>query len=239
MSLAERLTIPPDAMRFPARHVVVCGVLTQDGDEIPVVVKKARRSYRDRFAPSMAERSYATAVALRARGIPTPEPLGAEDIGEESWFVARRIEGAEQIRTWFLRRDDPSRPAPTQDVPFAAIVTELGRIARAMHDSGVHFRDFTDGNILVSAQGTGFRLWLVDLSRARLSSRPVGFWSRWRDLARPGLNRPEDLKLLLSSYFGLPDPPPRALLGVRLLRARIVFWDELKQRLRPWRRERS
>ena len=54
----------------------------------------------------------------------------------------------------------------------------------------------TDGNILVSRDDTGVRLWLVDLSRARISSRPVPFWNRWRDLARPGLNRPEDLELV-------------------------------------------
>jgi tRNA A-37 threonylcarbamoyl transferase component Bud32 len=238
MGLAERIEFPREVVRFPARHEVVAGILRQDGMEIPVVVKKAKRSFRDRFVPSMAERSFATATALLARGLPTPEPFGIELVGQESWFVARRIEGAEQIRTWFLERDDPARPDPALPFPFESIVGELGRLARSMHDAGVFFRDFTDGNILVSGDESGFRLWLVDLSRARLSSRPVPFWNRLRDLARPGLNRPEDIKLLLQSYFGRLDPPRSALLGVRLLRNRIIVWDELKKRLRPWRPER-
>ena len=236
MDLAERIEIPREAVRFPARHEVVAGILRQDGKEIPVVVKKARRSIRDRFVPSMAERSFATATALLARGLPTPEPFGVALVGHESWFVARRIEGAEQIRTWFLNRDDPARPHPALKFSFESVVVELGRLARSMHDAGVFFRDFSDGNILVSRHESGIRLWLVDLSRAQLSSRPVSFFDRLRDLARPGLNRSEDLKLLLQSYFDRPDPPRHALWGVRLLRIRIVVWDELKKRLRPWRR---
>jgi hypothetical protein len=65
---------------------------------------------------------------------------------------------------------------------------------------------------------------------------PVPALRRWRDLARPGLNRQEDLKLLLSSYFEPETVPPLAAVAVPALRRRIVLWDAFKARVRPWRK---
>jgi len=101
--------------------------------------------------------------------------------------------------------------------------------------SGVFFRDLSDGNVLVSGEGASFRLWVVDLNRARLGSR-VGLFRRLRDLSRPGLNRAEDRELLLESYFAPGAVPPRAARLLKVFRARLVLWDALKRRARPWRR---
>jgi hypothetical protein len=230
--LEEALTFPPGGVRHPGRHEVLEAELVRGDERIPVVVKKVLvRGGRDR-----AERSWQVAHELRARGIDTPEPLAAGRVGAEGWFVARRLQGAEQIRRWFLRREDPAQPRPALAYEFSDVVVALGRLARRLHDSGVFFRDFTDGNVLVTAGDGGPRLWLVDLDRARVSRSPVGAFRRLRDLARPGLNRAEDVNLLLSSYFGAAPAPWPALLGVRLLRARIVLWDALKARARPWRK---
>ncbi len=231
-SLAEALTFPPDGLRHPGRHEVVEAVFARGGERIPAVVKKVRvPGGRDRAA-----RSWEAALALRARGIDTPEPLAVGRVGEEGWYVSRRLEGAEQIRKWFLRRDDASRPLPSLPYGFEEIVTALARLARNLHERGVFFRDFTDGNVLVTRGDTGPRLWLVDLDRARVGNAAVPALRRFRDLARPGLNRPDDLKLFLSSYFD-PEPVPlAAALGVRALRRRIVLWDAFKARARPWRK---
>ena len=105
-----------------------------------------------------------------------------------------------------------------------------------MHDSGVFFRDFSDGNVLVTREGAGFSIWLVDLTRARLGERPVSLWNRLRDLSRLGLNRPEDRKLLLSSYFEPETPPGGVEWALSLFRKRIVLWDDSKAWLRPWKR---
>ena len=112
----------------------------------------------------------------------------------------------------------------------------LGELGRRMHDAGVFFRDFTDGNVLVTDEAGSLRLWLVDLNRARVGAAPVPPLSRYRDLARPGLNRREDINLFLSSYFQQNPPPVRAVRAVRLLRRRIVLWDGFKAFARPWRR---
>jgi len=231
-----RLDFPSDSTRYPGRHEVVDATLTRGSERFPVVVKRTRTTLKQRLGRTKAARSFETARALLARGLPTPEPIGFEVREGESWFVARRVNGAVQVRRWFLHRDDPSRFAPPElPIPFDEVVRALGRLARAMHDAGVFFRDFTDGNVLVTDDG-GIRLWLVDLNRVRLYRSPLGRWKRCRDLARPGLNRREDTELLLRAYFEEEEVPGWALPRVRLLRRRIVLWDRLKAALRPWRK---
>jgi len=234
--LAGAIEFSSDAPRFPGRHEVVAAVLRRGGESIPVVVKKTRTSVFERPGRTRSDRSEFVARALIARGIATPEPLGVAHVGGENWFVARRLEGAFQIREWFQYRDDPGRGAPRLRIPLEQVVAALGRLARRMHDQGVFFRDLSDGNVLVTRDGAGFRLWLVDLTRARISPGPVSLWNRLRDLSRPGLNRPEDRKLLLTSYFD-PEPVTGSVeKRLSIFRRRIVLWDGLKARLRPWRR---
>jgi Lipopolysaccharide kinase (Kdo/WaaP) family len=235
-SLLDSLSFSDAPVRHPGRHEVVDAVLARGDERIPVVVKKVPLGLLQRWTTPKALRSFAMARALLARGLATPEPLAAEVVGNESWYVARKLERASQIRAWFLRRDDPGRPDPPLPFTFEQIVEALGGFARRMHDAGVFFRDFTDGNILVTGEEGTPRLWLVDLNRARVLSARVPGLSRYRDLARPGLNRAEDIKFLVSSYFR-PDPaPPGAVLAVRALRLRIVIWDDFKAFARPWRR---
>ncbi len=231
-TLADFLTFPAAGVRHPGRHEVVEAELARGAERIPVVVKKVRvEGRRDRAA-----RSWDVAQALRARGIDTPEPLAAGRVGGEGWYVARRLEGAEQIRRWFLLRDGASHAPPSLPYTFEEIVGALGRLARRLHDSGIFFRDFTDGNVLVTRGDAGPRLWLVDLDRARVGSAPVSALRRWRDLARPGLNRAEDLNLLLSSYFEPGPVSAAAAVGIAALRRRVVLWDAFKAWSRPWRK---
>jgi hypothetical protein len=239
IDLVDQLEFPENVIRYSGRHEVVEAILRRDGEAIPVVVKKTQTALLEREGRTRSDRSAAAARALLERGVSTPEPLGVARTSREDWYVCRRLEGAVQIREWFLHRDDPRHGLPRLRIPFEQIVAALGRLARRMHDGGVFFRDFSDGNILVTREGGGFKLWLVDLTRARFSARPVSLWSRLRDLSRPGLNRAEDQKLLLASYFD-PDPVPGGVEGALMLfRRRIVFWDGLKGRLRPWKKRRK
>ena len=219
-------------VRYPARHTVVDAELLAGGASIPVVVKKTRITWRQRLGITKAERSFRAAKELLARGVATPEPLGFRVFRGEAWYVARRVEGAAQIRAWFLRRDDPGGPPPPLPIPFEDVVRELGRFARRMHDAGVFFRDLSDGNVLVAPGGA---LCVVDLNRARIG-RTVGAFARLRDLSRPGLNQAGDRALLLEGYFAPSPVPAGAGTLLALFRRRLVLWDELKRRARPWRR---
>ena len=126
-------------------------------------------------------------------------------------------------------------PTSAVDATFEEVVDAVARLARRLHDSGVFFRDFTDGNILVTRDDE-LRLWLVDLDRARVGVRALGASRRMRDLARLGLNSAADRNLLVKRYFA-PDPPPAGWpVILSALRHRILVWDALKRILRPWKR---
>lgn len=234
--IAGQLETPPGAVRYQARHDVHDALLVRGSERIPVVVKRIRRDFRQGDGNTRAERAARIARHLLAHGIDTPELLGVEVTPAESVLVVRKVEGCAQVRAWFLRRDDPSRTAPAVRATFDEVVTALGRLARRLHDSGVFFRDFTDGNVLVTRDQQGLRLWLVDLDRARIRRCPLGTFNRLRDLARPGLNRPEDRFLLLGAYFDPAPVPPSVRVVHAAMRHRIVAWNRLKRLLRPWRR---
>jgi tRNA A-37 threonylcarbamoyl transferase component Bud32 len=237
-SIESRLEFPPEGgHRYPGRHVVVDAFFHDRGLAVPAVVKKIRIDWKQRLTgKTKGERSFETARTMRARGLPTPDPLALRVFPDETWFVCRRIEGGEQVRAWFRHRYEADVPPPVLPFPFDQVVEELGRLARALHDRGVFFRDFTDGNILVTADQGKPRLWLVDLERAQILKRPLGSWMRFRDLSRPGLNSAEDRKLFLDSYFHPEETPTKAGLLLSVLRFRIRLWDALKQALRPWRK---
>ncbi len=227
------------ASRYPGRFDVRDAVWSPPGEEpVPVVVKRVPRSRRDRIkGVSRAELSYAMARHLLERGVETPEPLGILETEAETWFIARKIEGAQQIRAWFRHRYEPGVPPPLTRIAFEDVVLGLGNLARRMHDGGVFFRDFTDGNVLVSRTETGdIRLSLVDLDRARIYRKPLGILRRSRDLARPGINTLADRRLFIESYEG--QSATALVVLVTGLRARIRAWDWLKKVLRPWRRAR-
>jgi hypothetical protein len=233
--LSDEIEFPEGATRYPGRHVVVDGVLRRGGEAIPVVVKKTRKSLAERLFGSRSERALAAAKELIARGLPTPEPIGVDDLGAETWYVCRKVEGAAQVRDWFLERDGRGFPPPRVPVPFPELVAALGLLARRMHEAGVFYRDFSDGNVLVTAERGAPRFWLVDLTRARFFPGPVGDLRRLRDLSRLGLNRTGDRKLLLASYVGSDAAPTWFEASLSALRRRILIWDEWKDRLRPWK----
>lgn len=234
--ITAQLEAVPAAERYLARHDVHDAVLVRGEERIPVVVKRIPRDFRQGEGNTRAERAVRIARHLIAHRIDTPEPLGIEVTPEESVLVARKVAGAVQIRAFFLRRDDPAREPPSVRASFEEVVTALGRFARRLHDSGVFFRDLSDGNVLVTEGDGGPRLWLVDLDRARIRKRPLRMLNRLRDLSRPGLGSAEDRQLLLRAYWA-PDPvPPLAPIVHAALKRRLDAWNRLKRVLRPWRR---
>jgi hypothetical protein len=233
--LSDEIEFPEGATRHPGRHVVVDAVLRRGGMAVPVVVKKTRKGLSERLFGSRSERALVAATELIARGLPTPEPIGVDDVGSETWYVCRRVEGASQVRDWFLERDGRGLPPPRVPVPFPELVAALGRLVRRMHDAGVFYRDLSDGNVLVTAERGAPRFWLVDLTRARFFPGPVGAPYRLRDLSRLGLNRAEDRKLLLAAYFASEPVPASFEKALSALRKRILLWDDWKDRLRPWK----
>ncbi|MFQ5350578.1 MAG: lipopolysaccharide kinase InaA family protein, partial [Thermoanaerobaculia bacterium] len=174
-----------------------------------VVVKQfrnqtLRQRLRRRLGGSKAERNWRTALAFRAAGIPTPEPLlwieSAAPAGP-SFFVSRRLEGFFESR-YFLRARNAGRES--EEFPRVGAGTffdRLGRQLRQMHDAGVWHRDVSIGNLLVRLEEDGPVFFFVDLNRARLG-RHLGVSRRSRDICRLRILRREDRRRLLDAYWG-------------------------------------
>jgi tRNA A-37 threonylcarbamoyl transferase component Bud32 len=164
-----------------------------------VIVKRFAGSWKGAvaslFRPPPALRSYVLGHGLRLRGFPTPRPLAVWHrrrfgLPMEGYLVTEKVPEAIHLRA-FVERVGPGERA-------RAVLDQLARLLRRLHDAGLSHRDLKAANVLVSAAGyamsvRGLRdlppcpgrdlVWLIDLVGARRSGR-VGRRRRVRDLAR-------------------------------------------------------
>ena len=121
---------------------------------------------------------------LQALGIPAPRPLamvraGRNPATRRSYIVMSRLDNTLSLEdfcsTW------PSSP-PQPGFRYS-LTRELARLCRVMHRSGMNHRDcyLCHFHLLQQTEGD-LRLYLIDLHRARISSRVTFRW-RVKDLA--------------------------------------------------------
>ncbi|HEV8632603.1 MAG TPA: lipopolysaccharide kinase InaA family protein [Thermoanaerobaculia bacterium] len=206
----------------------------------PVVVKQFRHEslrarVRRRVAGSKARRSFDTARALAAAGVPTPEPLlwaDAADSRGPAWYVCRHVEGIEArypfraLAAGTLEEDFPQLPA-------AALLGAAASLARGLHAAGFWHRDLSAGNLLLRPDGSRAGEWVahvVDLNRCR-RLEAVSRARRLRDLARLPVHRRADQRALLAAYFGSA-PPASAEWLYRLFHLSFHGRHRVKNRLR-------
>ena len=178
---------------------------------------------------SKAIRSFRIAMTLREAGVATPRPLIAWDLKDggamtDSCFITEEIPDAITLRQIL-------KSPMILGTERMALLTELARLVRGMHDAGILHRDLTIGNFLVAPKSVeGGRIFLIDLSRAVHLGR-VPFPLRLIDLAR--------MKLLdlwpdfFTAYCAdRPDwktwwrPLLRSLVWIR--RRRMDLWKKIK-----------
>jgi tRNA A-37 threonylcarbamoyl transferase component Bud32 len=177
---------------------------------IDVVVKQFRNQGRRavvdrRWRGSKAERSWRVAGELLAAGLSTPQPIAVVESDREdgpSFFIARRLHGASEVR-YFFRRLHGGDTAGDEFPEIAPdrMLSDLGRLARRLHDAGIVYRDLSMGNVLAVPGDEGLDLYLVDFNRARIGQRP-GCWRRMRDACRFPIVAPQHQDAFLAGYWG-------------------------------------
>jgi 3-deoxy-D-manno-octulosonic acid kinase len=149
-----------------------------------VRLKRLRRGgllaavWRDRFVgrERLLDNLRLPVEALR-REVPTAAPLALliERAGPwlyRGWLALEELD-ATDLRTRLARGNG------LEGEELRAVM----RLVRRMHERGVDHRDLNLGNLLVGP-GAGPPAWVVDLDRARLRDRPLGFRARLRALRR-------------------------------------------------------
>jgi tRNA A-37 threonylcarbamoyl transferase component Bud32 len=191
------------------RNYIYAAEMTTSAGRIPVVVKQfknqgLKRRLERRFKGSKAERSWRVAKELVRTGLATPEPIlwvESDRVEGPSFFVARYLEGAVEVRQFFRRLNDDPEARDFPEVEDEAFLGRLGRLARKINDAGILYRDLSMGNVL-AVQGDGdLDLYLVDFNRARIG-RALGVVRRTRDICRLAVLRLEHRAAFLEGYWG-------------------------------------
>jgi len=212
-------------------------------EKLPVVVKQFRnqgwlKGLECRIRGSKAARSWRVAKELVGAGLATPEPVlwvESDTSGGPSFFVARRLDEAAEVRQFFRRLNDQPGYGGFPEVDDVAFLGHLGGLARRINDAGILYRDLSMGNILAVAGDDDLALYLIDFNRARIGRRP-GVWRRTRDICRLPVLQREHRAAFLGGYWG-EVPPRRAfrwwfyVLSVN----GYILKHAIKKRLRPFR----
>jgi tRNA A-37 threonylcarbamoyl transferase component Bud32 len=123
--------------------------------------------------PIKAKREYELALALSARGVPTPAPLAWGVAGSgvgpcASWLITNTIDGAESLLT-FLETSLPALPSQRRTRVRQQLAMAIGAFLAKMHTAGVLHHDLHPGNLLVRlGLDDEPRLWLIDLHTVSL-----------------------------------------------------------------------
>jgi tRNA A-37 threonylcarbamoyl transferase component Bud32 len=207
----RRLIDPASAtatIHWGRNYLFTADMTTPEG-VVPVVVKQFRnqgwrKKLDRRFRGSKATRSWRVAKELLRAGIETPEPVAlveSDRLDGPSFFIARRLDGACEVRQFFRRLNNEPGPEAFPEVEPLAFLEQLGRHARGLHDAGIIYRDLSMGNVLTTSDGPEPDLSVVDFNRARIRQRP-GVYRRTRDICRQPVIEPEHRAAFLRGYWG-------------------------------------
>ena len=161
---------------------------------VHVKVYRSRTVQRaiEALTPSRGPTSWRMGRAMRAAGLPTPEPLLLAvkkplRIHLGSVLVTRPLV-APRLLTDELKR----RIAAGESV--RPLLADVARLAAAFHEAGFLHGDFTASNVLLAGEPAARSLWLIDLDRTkRLGAMPPAT-RRWLQCL--------DLRLLLLTTWG-------------------------------------
>ncbi len=179
--LAAGLDRPEDALRgraaVPGSGRGPRAVVRLPGGERVLVKQYLRggvlaRFNRDRYAGAgRFLRELAVGARLRERGLPVGEVRAVVIAGSgpvvRAWGIARFVPGAPDLVRWFTGLVSGEAEAA---VLWRSALSLLDRF----HDAGLRHPDLNLGNLLARREEKVFRLWLVDLDRARLAPGPLG-----------------------------------------------------------------
>jgi len=169
------------------RNFIYAAEMQTPAGRHPVVVKQfnnqgLKKRVERRFRGSKAERE-------------------SNELEGPSFFVARFLEGAVEVRQFFRRLNEDPEARDFPDVDDEAFLGRLGQLARRINDAGILYRDLSMGNVLAVQADDDLDLYLVDFNRARIGREP-GVWRRTRDICRLPVLQPEHRAAFLEGYWG-------------------------------------
>jgi tRNA A-37 threonylcarbamoyl transferase component Bud32 len=145
-----------------------------------------RSHLREILRPLKARREFSIAAQLKARGIPTPEPIawGVEAGGvgpAPGWLITTTIPDAVTLQA-FMEMSLPAVASADQVRIRQRLANVVGVFIARLHAAGVVHRDLHPGNLLCRIDADGEpTLWLIDL-HAVILGPPCPWMVRQRNL---------------------------------------------------------
>lgn len=174
---------------------------------------------------SKAVKSYLAACHLLRHGLLTPVPLGAVEC-RSLGFIRYNIYVTEVIDDFMNLKQYRDR-LPHGSQGMDEVLRNLAEYTRQMHDSGLLHRDLNLSNFLLQGEPGSFRLYLVDLNRARFKPH-LPYWKRAVDLSR--LDLKEWQEPFFRYYCGDRLAPEAMLRIANLIRFRRRSWRQVAKR---------
>ena len=186
----DRLAEVPGAVVLKRNLIrVVWRVPLSDGRRV-VVKRFSVDGVRDwlKYAvkDSRARTEWRIGRGLAAAGVPTAVPLAFGErrqgrVLRDAALVTREIEDAVHLNAYFEQHFAGDGPAPTRQ--RAALLRDIGRLVRQMHDAGFIHNDFHGGNVLVNGPPEHPSLHVIDLHSVARRTHPAE-GARWFDLVK-------------------------------------------------------
>jgi heptose I phosphotransferase len=130
-------------------------------------------------------------LKFHAAGLPTMTPVACGEAGEHSWLLTEGLESPQNLLDWTRELASRSHSYSSgvaaewdSDERLRIYLIELAKIARRMHDAGLHHQDFYLNHVLLCETATGNpELRVIDLGRVR-EQQPLS--QRWilKDLSQ-------------------------------------------------------
>jgi heptose I phosphotransferase len=135
-------------------------------------------------------------------GLPTMTPVALGESGQNSFLITEAIEGSDKLSQ--LMRDD-APPISCDQTQRSRLIRDVARLARTMHQAGLHHQDFYLGHLMLSKSDPN-QLFIIDLGRVRKQT-PLS--RRWivKDLAQLDFSAdvsPRERLRFLKEYLGGP-----------------------------------
>lgn len=193
-------TLHPDSLQSPtkqgslrhARNVIWAQTDPRNPNK-QLTIKQPFKMYPhkrffDRFKPSKAKRSWNGSIELLRRGIGTAAPIAFfekinDDTLKQNFYLCEHVNAdfsIGEIFAAFAQGEDSYK-----DISQKTMFKHFAKFSHEMHTSGIYFRDYSGGNILVSKQvDHTLDFALIDTARIHTFNRPTPFKLRIADLTR-------------------------------------------------------
>ena len=227
------------ADRAHASHSALVDVIELDG--APVAIKRfpGRPRWKratDRYRGTPASRAFEAALYLQQHGIPTARPIAVVDSearGGEGLLVTAWLANTCSFKEALIAAYTHGADSPH----IMALLQNVARAVRGLHDAGVFHRDLGNQNILLeqAPDGRYGAPCFIDLNRARLQTA-LTMRQRAFDLAR--IHLPSDFRrIFIEMYFDAR--APQAFVRAERYYRRRFTWHTATRRyrhpLRTWR----